>query len=83
MWRTVGLFSAFAVGVGVDSLISWWRGVAMPGATTVILLQLIIGAAILLSLGVMGEYLARIYEEVKGRPRYVVSEIAQKDKNGV
>jgi len=39
-----------------------------------ILLELIIGSALMISLGIVGEYLARIYEEVKGRPRYVVTE---------
>jgi polyisoprenyl-phosphate glycosyltransferase len=72
------LFLLFAAFVGLDSLISWWRGVAVPGATTIILLQLIIGAAVLLSLGVIGEYIGRIYDEVKGRPRYVISDIAGK-----
>jgi glycosyltransferase involved in cell wall biosynthesis len=72
------LFSLFAVGVGLDSLRSWWRGVAVPGATTIILLQLIIGAAVLLSIGVIGEYMARIYDEVKGRPRYLISDTVGK-----
>jgi len=38
------------------------------------LLELIIGSLLMISLGIIGEYLARIYEEVKGRPRYIVSE---------
>jgi hypothetical protein len=37
-------------------------------------LELIIGSLLMISLGIIGEYLARIYEEVKGRPRYLVKE---------
>ena len=39
----------------------------------IILLLLIIGGLILISLGIIGNYLARVYEEVKGRPRYIIS----------
>ena len=39
----------------------------------VILLVLIIGGFIMLSLGIIGHYMARIYEEVKGRPRYIIA----------
>ncbi|HVH90225.1 MAG TPA: hypothetical protein VM783_02420 [Candidatus Acidoferrum sp.] len=49
-------------------------GRALTGFATVILLELIIGSLLMISLGIIGEYLARIYEEVKGRPRYIVSE---------
>jgi dolichol-phosphate mannosyltransferase len=45
----------------------------VSGFATVILLELIIGSSLMISLGIVGEYLARIYEEVKGRPRYVVT----------
>ena len=48
-------------------------GHAFDGFTTVILLQLIIGSSLMLSLGIIGTYLARIYDEVKGRPRYLIS----------
>ena len=40
-----------------------------------ILLVLIIGGFIMLSLGVIGNYIARIYEEVKGRPKYIISKV--------
>jgi dolichol-phosphate mannosyltransferase len=40
----------------------------------VILLQLMIGGLLMVSLGIIGTYIARIYEEVKARPRYVVQE---------
>ena len=49
-------------------------GLAVSGFTTVILLQLIIGSICMLSIGVTGEYIARIYEEVKHRPRYVLAQ---------
>jgi dolichol-phosphate mannosyltransferase len=39
----------------------------------VILLVLIIGGFLMLSLGVIGHYIARIYEEVKGRQKYIIS----------
>lgn len=49
-------------------------GIALGGFTTVILLLLFIGSIIMMSLGIMGYYLSKIYEEVKARPRYIVSE---------
>ena len=50
-------------------------GKAQSGFTTVILLQLFIGAVVLICLGVVGIYIKKIYEEVKGRPRYIVSRV--------
>ncbi|MGH9174131.1 MAG: glycosyltransferase family 2 protein [Vicinamibacterales bacterium] len=61
-------------GVGLQALRLWYQGRALPGFTTVILLQLLIGGFLMISLGIIGSYLARIYDEVKGRPRYVVRE---------
>jgi polyisoprenyl-phosphate glycosyltransferase len=63
-----------AFGIGAQALRLWLDGQALPGFTTVILLQLIIGGFLMVSLGIIGTYLARIYEEVKGRPRYLVQE---------
>jgi hypothetical protein len=48
-------------------------GRAVEGFTTVILLLLIIGGAIMISLGIIGHYIARIYDEVKRRPKYIVA----------
>jgi dolichol-phosphate mannosyltransferase len=50
-------------------------GASVEGFTTVILLILIIGGFIMLSLGIIGHYIARIYEEVKGRPKYIISRV--------
>nr|WP_221378572.1 glycosyltransferase family 2 protein [Actinoplanes polyasparticus] len=71
----VGLaFAAFAVLLGAQTLIRWLGGGSVAGFPTVILLLLVMGTFLLLGLGVIGEYLARIHEEVRGRPRYLVQE---------
>ena len=71
----VGLaFAGFAVLLGAQTLIRWLRGGSVAGFPTVILLLLVLGTFVLLGLGVIGEYLARIHEEVRGRPRYLVQE---------
>jgi hypothetical protein len=71
----VGLaFAAFSVLLGAQTLVRWMRGQSVAGFPTVILLLLVMGTFILLGLGVIGEYLARIHEEVRGRPRYLVQE---------
>jgi hypothetical protein len=46
----------------------------IDGVTTIILLILFIGSSLMLGLGIIGEYVARIYDEVKRRPRYVIGE---------
>ncbi|OJF10428.1 glycosyltransferase family 2 protein [Couchioplanes caeruleus] len=65
-------FAAFSVVLGVQTLVRWLRGGSVAGFPTVILVLLVMGTFILLGLGVIGEYLARIHEEVRGRPRYLV-----------
>jgi len=39
-----------------------------------ILLLLLIGGCLMISLGIIGLYIAKIYDEVKGRPRFIISE---------
>ncbi|MCI7814467.1 MAG: glycosyltransferase family 2 protein [Lachnospiraceae bacterium] len=62
-----------AIVLGVESLIRYFLGYAVEGFTTVILLILLIGSIVMISLGIIGYYIAKIYEEVKGRPRYLIS----------
>lgn len=49
-------------------------GKAVEGFTTVILIQLFSGSIIMICLGIIGYYIAKIYEEIKGRPRYIISD---------
>ncbi len=65
----------FSIILGIQTLVNYIMGNAVEGFTTVILLVLIIGGFIMLSLGVIGHYIARIYEEVKGRPKFIISEV--------
>lgn len=58
---------------GVITLVQKLNGKALGGFTTVILLQGFIGSIIMISLGLIGFYLARIYEEIKGRPKYIIA----------
>jgi hypothetical protein len=46
----------------------------VAGFPTVILILLVMGTFILLGLGVIGEYLARIHDEVRNRPRYLIQD---------
>lgn len=65
----------FSIILGIQTLVNYILGNAVEGFTTVILLVLIVGGFIMLSLGIIGHYLARIYEEVKGRPKFIISDV--------
>jgi glycosyltransferase involved in cell wall biosynthesis len=62
-----------AIILGAQTIYMKISGRATSGFTTVILLQLIIGSSIMISLGMIGIYLTKIYKEVKSRPRYLVA----------
>ncbi len=77
MVTVAGVFMfIFAVIMAVESLVRYFGGHALEGFTTVILLLLIIGSLVMMSLGIIGYYISKIYEEVKGRPRYIISRTA-------
>ncbi len=54
----------------------------VPGFTTTTVAVLFIGGVQLISVGILGEYLGRVYDEVKNRPIYIISEILRRDTNG-
>lgn len=70
----------FGVLLGVQTLVRYLMGNAIEGFTTVILLQLFIGGCVLTALGLMGRYIAAIYEEIKGRPRYLIGRDTEKEE---
>jgi glycosyltransferase involved in cell wall biosynthesis len=70
------LFGLFALLLGVQTLFNYFSGHAVSGFTTVIILMLLIGATLMFGLSIIGEYISRIYEEIKGRPRYLIDQHA-------
>jgi polyisoprenyl-phosphate glycosyltransferase len=62
----------FGFAVGTEALIGWARGRAVSGFTTTITTLLILGSLIMISLGIIGEYIAKIYDEIKARPAYLI-----------
>ncbi len=60
--------------LGSIALYQWAVGVAVTGFTTVILLLLFIGSVLMVSLGLIGLYLSRIYDEIKARPLYLIKD---------
>ena len=71
----LGIFMlAVAAVFSVITLVQKLSGSAAEGFTTVIILLLFTGSVIMLSLGVIAYYIGKMYEELKGRPRYIISE---------
>ncbi len=68
-----GLFLLCAILFSGYALLLYFTGLALPGFTTVIILEMLMGGVLMVSLGIIGTYIAQIYQEVKYRPRYVVA----------
>lgn len=66
--------------LGVNTLYNKFFGGSQEGFPTVIILQLLTSSVIMFSLGVIGYYLAKIYEEIKQRPRYIVRQTLRHKK---
>lgn len=75
------IFFVFAVVMTVNTMFNLISGRSAEGFTTVILLLLIIGSITMFSLGIIGHYLSKIYEEVKFRPRYIIEKTIE-SQNG-
>lgn len=74
------IFLAFAIVLAINTLVNFFMGNSVAGFTTVILLLLIVGSIIMLGLGTIGYYISKIYEEIKYRPRYIVSRDTKKEQ---
>lgn len=76
------IFCIFAVIQAIQTLYKKLSGYSMDGFTTVILLQLIIGGLLMIGMGIIGLYMAKIYDEIKCRPRYIVGQTIAISSNG-
>lgn len=63
-----------SVVLGAIAIYQKLTGIALDGFTTVIVILLFMGSIIMISLGCIGYYIAKIYEEIKGRPNFIISE---------
>jgi len=73
--------AGFALSIGSLLLIlfiaySWLSGRSIQGWTSLMLVVVVLGAVQMFVLALMGEYIGRLYNEAKGRPLYVVQEVA-------
>lgn len=72
-----------AVVMGTIALVQYFCGIAVEGFTTVILLLLIIGSIIMISLGIIGYYISKIYEEIKQRPKFLIAQRTKKKNDNI
>lgn len=76
------LFLLFSAVFGIQTLVLYGKGEALEGFTTVIILLLLIGSILMISMGVIGYYISKIYNEIKGRPRYIIAQSLNSQKGG-
>ena len=75
----VSVFSALMI---IYCIADWFMGRNVPGYTTSLVVSLLMGGLTIFSLGIVGEYVGKIYLETKARPRYIVESFIWKDGNG-
>lgn len=73
------IFFLFFGVVGVTVVVDWIQGNNVPGYTTSVLVSLLTGGVTLVSLGIIGEYVGKIYMETKHRPRYIIDTFVWKE----
>lgn len=72
-----GLVLAAASGLILAYILyGWLSGIAVEGWTSIMLVVVLLGAGQMLVLGMIGEYLGRLFIQSKGRPTYIVAEVA-------
>lgn len=67
--------------LAIYSLVRYFQGQAVEGYTTLLMVLLVIGSGIMISLGIIGFYIGKIYDEVRRRPRYLISRITRKKED--
>ena len=67
-------FILMSIAVIIYALVSYIMGTTLPGWTSLLISLWFIGGAILTAIGIIGEYIGKIYFEVKARPRYLLDE---------
>ncbi|MDR2889128.1 MAG: glycosyltransferase family 2 protein [Lachnospiraceae bacterium] len=69
------------IGILIYSIVRYYMGETITGWPTLMVSVWLIGGLILLSLGVVGEYVGKIYLEAKGRPRFIIESFINESKD--
>jgi dolichol-phosphate mannosyltransferase len=69
------IFSTMSLVLIVFSLVTWLLGKTIPGYTTLIIFMSAFAGIQLFVTGLIGQYISYVFEEVKGRPVYIVNEV--------
>lgn len=77
------LASAFAFLYMLSVFIQKWMGYTIEGWATIMVAMLFVGGVQLICLGIMGEYIGRIFNEVKPRPVYVLDQVRSGSENRI
>jgi glycosyltransferase involved in cell wall biosynthesis len=82
VWTGIGLTVAtcsilYALWIAIRTLIF---GIDVPGWSTLVVAVMLLGGVQLISIGVLGEYLSRVFTEVKGRPGFIIAEDFSADR---
>lgn len=73
------LVSLFSFAMIIYCIVDWFSGRNVPGYTTSLVVSLLMGGLTIFSLGIVGEYIGKIYLETKARPRYIIESAIWKD----
>ena len=77
---TFGILAGlFGASIGIWEIIMKFKGETPPGYATIVVLMSFLFAVLFILLGIIGEYLAVIFREVKGRPIYIIQDIYEGD----
>lgn len=62
------------------AIFAWWRGLTIPGWTSITIPVFMLGGVQLVALGIIGEYIGKIYLETKRRPQFIIDEIIETEQ---
>lgn len=71
-------FAAF--GYAVFSVVAWALGLTLPGWTTIVVPIYFLGGVQLIAIGILGEYVGKIYLETKRRPQFILDQVLRRER---
>ena len=75
------LIILLSIGLAIYAFYAKFSGIAIPGSSGILIAICFFSGSIITFLGIIGIYIARIYEQTQGRPRYIIKSIIDQKKN--